>query len=78
MGYAKGASTKSSSTKESGMKLDWLDNHSHSFEPLEPASKETDSAVEIPQADDAPQPGSKEYLSLGCDHLWIDIGGECG
>ena len=57
---------------------DWLDNHSHSFEPSEPASKETDSAVEIPQADDAPQPGTLSYLSLGCDHLWIDIGGECG
>ena len=58
----------------------WFDNHS--WQPNsspEPASKETESAVdEIPQADDAPQPGSKEYLSLGCDYLWIDIGGECG
>ena len=56
---------------------DWFDNHSwQPFPSPEPASKESDSAVEIPQADDAPQPGTMDYLRLGCDHLYTELGGE--
>lgn len=53
---------------------DWFDNHSWHPDPApEPASKDSE---EIPVADDAPQPGTAEYLRLGCDDLYVTLGGE--
>jgi hypothetical protein len=50
----------------------WFDAYSWGCPP-EQATTETDN---IPQADDAPQPGSRAYLELGCDDLYVTLGGE--
>lgn len=73
------------------MKNEWLDNHSWNPDllmdkykakvtPFNPLGEE--EPVEPNQIERAtgvhsdPIPGTIEYLRLGCDHLYTDLGGE--